>query len=237
MPLSIVTPTRGRWYWLAKQAEALAPQLAPDDTWIIAVDNDRPDQETVQHINDLLGYQRLIWLTLTYPQRRVPRGCVNRARNAATAMAPADDAIVEVDDHDILEPNALDDIRGALKAGDYVFANFHQQALIDVPSGGRMLETWPDVTHRYYKGAFADRTIEAIGVRAFKRWLWTKLGGWSKSVWPGGDYDFAYRAEQAAARIVCLNTPLCTVMNDADSLSGEYRSKAPNEQQAEKAAA
>jgi hypothetical protein len=114
MPLSIVTPTRGRWYWLAKQAEALAPQMAGDDTWIIAIDNDQPDPDALQQISDLIGYQRLVWVTLAYPQRRVPAGCVNRARNAATAMAPADDAIVEVDDHDILEPDALFCIRGAL---------------------------------------------------------------------------------------------------------------------------
>jgi hypothetical protein len=111
-----------------------------------------------------------------------------------------------------------------------VFAPFRQQALIDVPSGGRMLETWPDEKHQYYRGAFADNAIKAIGVRAFKRWLWTKLGGWSKTVWPCGDYDFAYRAEKIGARIACLNTPLCTVMNDADSLSAAYRGRAPEPQ-------
>jgi hypothetical protein len=91
------------------------------------------------------------------------------------------------------------------------------------PRATDQLEPWPDVEHRYEPGGFERREIDALGVRAFKRWLWTTLGGWAVNVWPGGDYHFALRAERIGAKIICLEQPLCTVTIEAESLSAENR--------------
>ena len=270
MPLSLVTPTRRRWHWLRRQARAIAGQLAPDDRWIIAVDNDRPDNKVLGDIARLVPAEQITWLHAAYTRPAPPVACVNRLRNAATALAPAGHDIVEVDDHDLLAPYALAEIRAALSAGyDYVFGWQHQQAVISVGNGlravplvdglravplvdglravpgptdglsighsrngtesvpyrriGTQIEVWPDVQHRYLRGAFARREIDAIGIRAFKRWLWTTLGGWATHVWPGGDYHFARRAESIGANIICIEQPLCTVTIEPESLSATNR--------------
>jgi hypothetical protein len=252
--LALITPTRRRWHWLRQQARALAGQLSPNDRWIIAVDNDRPDKTIVGDIARLIPAEQLLWLHCAYARPTPPMACVNRLRNAATALAPAGADLVEVDDHDLLEPFALAEIRAALAAGyDYVFGQYHQQALIEsslslrervrvragetanrslipatlTPALSRRereyIEPWPDIEHRYEPGGFERREIDAIGVRAFKRWLWTKLGGWATNVWPGGDYHFALRAERIGAKIICLEQPLCTVTIEPESLSAENR--------------
>jgi hypothetical protein len=238
------------------QASAIAGQLGPDDRWIIAVDNDQLDKNVVGEIARMIPSDQLIWLHCAYARPNPPVACVNRLRNAATALAPPRHDIVEVDDHDLLAPYALAEIRTALAAGyDYVFGWHHQQAVVDAPvsvgnalcgvpqgndgsSTGKSrnategvpyrrapshIAPWPEVQHRYQRGAFERREIDAIGVRAFKRWLWTKLGGWATNVWPGGDYHFALRAESIGAKIVCLEQPLCTVTIEAESISAANR--------------
>ena len=224
MPLALITPTRRRWNWLTQQAEAIAPQLRDDDRWIIAIDNDVPEPGAVERITRMVGEGRLVWLDCSYARPVPPVACVNHLRNAATALAPPEADIVEVDDHDLLTPYALSEIRAALEAGyDYVFGWQHQQALIEGPNGKSYVECWPDVCHAYEPGGFERREIDAIGVRGFTRWLWDRLGGWDARVWPGGDHFFALRAERIAARIVCLEQFLCTVLIDPQGLSGQYR--------------
>ncbi len=239
MPLALITPTRRRWHWLARQAKILAEQLDPADRWIVVCDDDRPPANVWEEIEDHLGHQRLVLVCLRYARPIPPAACVNRARNVGAAMAPADYNIVEVDDHDLLEPFALSQIRHALEAGyEYVFGDFHQQALIELSDGRAVLEAWPDVKHDYRPGGFARHEIEAIGVRAIQRSLWERLGGWRNDVWPCADYDFAQRAEADGAQIVCLEQPLCTVTVEAESLSAEYRggSKEKGESEKEKVA-
>jgi hypothetical protein len=223
--LALITPTRRRWQWMTRQAEIIAGQLDRDDRWIVVADADQPPQDMWNEIDQQIGAERLVLVCLNYLHPMPPVACVNRARNVGAALAPAGYDLVEVDDHDLLEPFALSEIRRASEAGyDYVFGNFHQQALLVDPSGRRaFLEPWPDVTHDYRPGGFATREIEAIGLRAIRRALWERLGGWSDKVWPGGDFDFAERAERAGARIACLETPLCTVTVEPESLSGKYR--------------
>ncbi|HET6880426.1 MAG TPA: hypothetical protein VFI31_09740, partial [Pirellulales bacterium] len=153
MSLSLITPTRRRWHWLREQARAIAGQLAPLDRWIIAVDNDRPDKTVVGDVARLIPAEQIIWLHVAYTRPEPPVGCVNRLRNAATALAPIGHDIVEVDDHDILAPYALSEIRTALAAGyDYVFGWYHQQAVVEAPPSS--LSLWERV--RVRAGEIAD---------------------------------------------------------------------------------
>jgi hypothetical protein len=222
--LAVITPTRRRWHCLSEQANRLASQLHADDHWLIGTDNDRPPAHIRATIERLIGQERLMWIECRYARPNPPVACVNRLRNATTALAPSTAGIVELDDHDLLEPYALSEIRAALAAGyDYVFGWHYQQAVVDLPDGQTAIERWPDVCHHYSPGGFKRGEIDAIGVRAFTRELWNELGGWSTAIWPGGDYDFALRAERAGARIACIEQPLATVTIEAESLSAEFR--------------
>lgn len=232
MSLAIVTPTRQRMHALYEQAVRLAPQLKDDDCWIIIVDADQfPYGKLFEGIVNMIGEQRLYWCCLHYLRSSVPVARVNYAHNAGVAMAPAGFDIVEVDDHDQIEPNALELIRSAFDDGaDYVFGGYHQRSFIyGHPSGRVMVEPWVDVTRTYSPGGFVrnDLGSDGIGLRAIRRTLWDRLGGWSLSVWPQADKDFALRAEYAGANIRCLPDFLCTVSIDADSLSGQFRGVNP----------
>jgi hypothetical protein len=222
--LALITPTRCRWQWLTHQADIVAAQLDHDDRWIVVCDGEGPPADAWGEIEGRIGRERLVLLSLGYARQVPPAGCVNRARNAGAALAPPGYDLVEIDDHDLLETSALERIRQAFAAGaDYVFGNFHQQALVELPDGRAVLEAWPDVKHDYRPGDFTRHEIEAIGVRAIRRLLWDRLGGWSSTVWPCADYEFAQRAEAAGARIVCLDEPLCTVTIDPESMAASYR--------------
>ena len=230
MSLAIITPTRRRWHWLARQAAALAPQLRDDDRWVIVVDNDQPDERAIDRITPLVGAERVLWALLSYSRPHVPAGCVNRCHNIGVALAADDADVAEFDDHDLAEPHALDEIRLALANGyDYVFGAYRQQAVLVGPQGREYLETWPDVRHAYARGGFERGEIDAIGPRGIRRSLWNSLGGWDAKAWPCGDRDFAVRAERAGAAIVCLDLPLATVAIEPDSLSAVYRGQAPQE--------
>lgn len=217
---------------LYEQAVRLAPQMHPEDCWVVVVDNDVPPQgKLFDQINGMIGAERLHWVLLQYLRQSVPVACVNHARNVGGAMAPAGFDIVEVDDHDLLENDALEQIREAFDNGaDYVYGGYHQRTFIyGHPSGKIMVEPWVDVIRSYSPGGFErnDLGSDGIGPRAIRRSLWDNLGGWSLDVWPQADKDFALRAERSGAQIHCIEKPLCTVTIDADSLSGEYRGVNP----------
>lgn len=230
MNLALITPTRNRWYWLTEQAKRIAAQLGQDDCWVIVIDQDNVPPKVVEQLNELVGVERLYWALLCYARQNPPVARISYAHNVGVAMAPPGHAIVEVDDHDLLEPGALDAVREALDRGvDYVFGCYHQQAIIDGPGGRTFVEPWPDVQREYPVDGFARDALgtDGIALRAIRRTLWDRLGGWKLDVWPCADKDFAVRAERLGASIECLPQFLCTVTVEPDSLSANYRGVNP----------
>lgn len=229
-PLAIILPTIGRWPWLAGftnetgQLQRLADQMDCDDRLILILDS--PDDDPPAKFFEALeavGSRRTALVSLAYDRPKPPTGCVNRAHNAGVALAPESHDILELDDHDLLADGALAAIKQALADGaDYVYGWHARQAIIDGPRGEAYLERWPDVLGDYAPGAFLRREVEAINPRAFTRRLWDQLGGWRTDAWPGGDYDFATRAEASGAKIVCIQQVLCTATIDPAGISGSY---------------
>lgn len=222
--LTVVTPTRSRWSWLANQAERLSKQLGPNDRWIVVVDNDEPNDDSLELVGELCGD----WLNLILihsGQEEDHRNGVTRAYNVGVALSPQDTAIVDVDDHDLLEPMALSHIRMALEAGaHYVFGNAYQQAIIPAPDGvSRLLETWPDMTRVYSPGDFAAGKISVLGPRAYSSAVRRIIGPWRDGDWPTPDMGFARRVEEAWLHIACLPVFLSTITIDPDSISGQWR--------------
>lgn len=224
MSLAIITPTRARWHWLARQAAALAPQLSPDDRWIIGVDNDELDERYTDRIRELIGDRLLVWAHFCYERPEPPVGIVNRLRNALVSFAPLEANLVELDDDDILSPYALAEIRHGFDAGyDYVFGWHKTVAMIESPNGEVVLEPWPDYRPRYQAGAFGRGDCQPCGVRAIRRDLWNWLGGWNVNIWPEGNMDFCLRAEAAGAAVLCVEKPMCEVCINLDGISTKYR--------------
>lgn len=216
--LAILTPTRGRWDQLLEQAQTLKPQLGHDDLWIIGCDRSADEDAAIQ-IAFMIEPRQNCWIHFDY----LHESNVNRLRNALAAFAPPTHDIVELDDHDTIAPHALSEIRHALEAGyDYVFGWHRQVVAIEQPDGSLQDEVWPTVERDYTPGAFARHEYDAIGLRAIRRSLWDKLGGWGTR-FPGGHYDLAQRAEALGARIVCLQTSLCAVRVEPEhSICGLY---------------
>lgn len=206
--LAIVTPTRGRWPHLIEQAHALAPQLGHDDLWIIGCDCSF-DGDAASKIAFIIEPRQTCWLRFDY----CDIGCaVDRLANSLAAFAPPDLHIVEIDDHDRIEPYALSEIRHAFDAGyDYVFGWHGQRVQIEQPDGTFAWEQWPTVKRQYTPGAFARREFDALGLRAVRRSLWDRLGGRDSRKFPLADYDMALQAEASGASIVCLQRALCCV--------------------------
>ncbi len=197
VPLSIVIPTRKRLQFLKMQVKVLGKQMKQGDELIVVVDCDEIDEDLMLLLARCTPRHKVLHL---HYLRESEEFCVNFARNAGTAMVSRGCAVCEIDDHDIALPNCLDNLRAALAAGaDYVFGDSSMQAIIE-HEARRLLETWPDVRHHYEPGGFRREEIAFIGVRAFSMELWQSLRGWSRDVWPGGDFDFASRAEAAGAR-------------------------------------
>ena len=232
MNLAIVTPTRNRWQWLAQQAQRIAPQLGRDDLWIIVADNDAPPQGFEEALTEMIGGERLVFCLLGYRRYEPPFARVNYAHNVGASLAPAEHAIVEIDDHDLIEPDALPAVRKSLDEGaDYVCGWYKQDALITGPRGGRYIEPWPNAKPTYELGAFGSGTAGdcGAGLRAIRRCIWNELGGWDTNVWPSADRDLAIRAEAIGVRIVCLPQFLCTVLIDPDGISATYKGGFPLE--------
>lgn len=224
MNLAVTTPTRDRWQWLAMQAGRLLPQLGERDQWIIVADVDPFPADLGEQMVREFG-SRLTVVELSYARSHPPFGRVNRARNVAAAMAECGAAIVELDDHDLIEPGALDAIREAIDAGaDYVFGDVRQQALVDCPDGRTLIETWPDVHRGYVPGRLDECIVDGLGVRAISRLAWDAVGGWNPAAWPGGDRDMATRIEGFGLRVVHLPQLLCIITHDPDGVTAKYAS-------------
>lgn len=225
--LAIVLPTRRRRHWLVMQLRVLSQQLKDGDTLVLVIDCDELDGDIMEAVNQI-PHGNVVLMHLHYDHSN-DFACVNRIRNAGAAMAPPGSAIVEVDDHDILKPDALERIRKELDDGAaYVFANCDLQAILKAPGGRLLVEPWPTVQHNYSLGAFCRNEVSVIGTRAIARHVWDAEGGWNPQVFPGGDFDLAQRIEINAPSFVrCLDDPLCTVTTEPDSISGTNRGESP----------
>ncbi len=206
------------------QVRAISPQLKEHDHVVLVIDADEVDPDVVYLMHERIGRSRITLIHLDYPREHA-HGRVNIARNIGAAAAPRDAAIVDVDDHDILRPYALGMIRSKLDEGAaYVFGNFGVQAIIDIPGGRQMVETWPNHIVEYTAGAFGRGDIDGIGPRASRRDVWEQLRGWKPRVWPGGDFDYAKRVElEYPAGVVHIPELLATVTVDPDSLMANER--------------
>jgi len=194
--LDVVTVTFNRPEAIKAQGARLGPQLSPADRWIVVDDAPNKPAPFSDLAHSLEHPEAFMGVRLSYV-RNGRTGTVNQAREAGCRLARPDAWIVEVDDHDIVEPDALAAVRDAICRGAVFVYGDVQWCTED----GRLGRTFrkPD----YHPYLFRDEMCPAEGVRAFPKWLYEAAGGyrWSgepglhKNEFPAGDYALYTRME------------------------------------------
>lgn len=193
--LDFVTPTYNRQDDLLKQAELLAQQMGPNDRWIVVNDAGSMPDQIAAMLGAIVGYDRIFFVGLSYRRENV-MGTVNRARHVACSLARTCAWIVELDDHDFLEPGAIDHVRQAIAAG----AMFVYGDTIPCDDMGRQsVNQKPDYTPWLLRQSHCP----CEGVRAFPQFLYALSGGYrfygefavNQNEFPAGDYGLFLRLE------------------------------------------
>ena len=109
-----VVATADRPDWMRRQIQAVLPQLAPDEKMVVVFDGDQASANVLTP--DFKADSRLHFVTLL--ERRGP----DTARRIGNALVPPSAVILEVDDHDIVTPDCLEEVRRAFDAEDIVAA-------------------------------------------------------------------------------------------------------------------
>ncbi len=236
--LDVVTPTWARPQSLLEQAQRLTPMLGPQDRWIV-VDDASPQPVDVRELwmcfseeqrNRTAGEEPgpsggpLLYVGLTYCKDGHPAETVNRARAVGCSMARRDAWIVELDDHDVIQPETLDAIRQNIAAGYVFLYGDHRPIGPDGMVGDLMIQ--PD----YTPYLFRDSAAHAFGVRAFPKVLYDAAGGYrwdgvlgqyEGNEAPGGDYCLQIRMEKVCEGLgwARIPIPLCYAQKCPDSLT------------------
>jgi len=208
-PLWVVIATRDRPSELAEQLARLererASLRARRVEVVVSDDGSCPPVEI----------PRRSWLRLV--RSETSRG-PNMARDAGARLSPPDAVIVELDDHDLLEPGALAELDRAFRAG--AFLAFGD--CLRVNSRGDLAPVGPVFQKgKYVPWRLRDEGALHVGVRAYRRALYDEVGGYRAEEFPGGDYALMLRMEARlrGRKIVSIPRPLCRVVTCASGIS------------------
>lgn len=198
--LDFVTPTANRHADLLMQAKALGPQLAAHDRWIVVDDASAGGAIQPGALVEFLPCkaESILFVALSYAKGDAV-GTVNRARHAGCSLARPESWIVEIDDHDLVLPGAIDAVRQAILAGA-VFVYGDCQWIGPDGEPGEIFRK-PD----YTSWLLRDGLCPCEGVRAYPARLYSLVGGyrWHGEIgvggneFPAGDYGLFMRIEEA----------------------------------------
>lgn len=139
--------------------------------------------------------------------RTARRMGTSAARNLGVSLSPPDALIVEVDDHDYVEPGAVDAVLDAF-ADRAVHAVYGDE----VRGQSRIVIEKPD----YRPGLFRWERPYTTGLRAYRKSLWLRVGGYRVDEFPAGDYGFFLRAELALKDRGIKRIPKVLVWTNSD---------------------
>ncbi len=227
--IDVVTPTCNRHKQLTAQAEKLGPQLRANDRWIIVDDASQTVPNWRTDIVTRLGNADQILIhCLTYVKGD-DKSTVNRARSIGCNAARANAWIVEVDDHDLIEPGTLETIRGTICRGAvFIYGDF-------IATAEHTDRRQTMNKENYTPMMFRDQACQSEGIRAFPAWLYHVVGGYrwrgpiglNGNEFPGGDYGLFVRMELFCDGQAFIRLPvvLCTVIRTQDSIGIRYGTK------------
>ncbi len=163
----------------------------------------------------------------------------NLARDAAIRLSPPRAVIVEIDDHDLIEPGALRAVDRAFRAGAWLaYGDFLRVNSRGEPAP-RDARTRKGPYRRY---RFREEGALHVGLRAYRRCLYDEVGGYRPEEFPAGDYALMLRMESRlkGRRIVAIPRVLCRATTSVGGISVrlaeeqrrralEYRRSIPDE--------
>ncbi len=205
-----VIATRGRPQWLARQLDALCPQLRGDEHVVVVADGDAEAARLAAARDGVLCVP-------------LAEGVgIYRARRIGIALVPAEAVVCEIDDHDIAEPGLLDALRAAF-ADARTVAAYCDVYVADPERRVRAERRKPDGRR------FAEAGQLGYGMRAYRRWVYDCVGGYPTEYEAAGDYALMVRIEATFAsdgiggRIVHIPECLVTVTQDHTGYSERHR--------------
>lgn len=221
--LAIVTVTRHRRDDLREQSIRLSKQIGHRDHWIVVRDCD--EHNDGEEIGCFLPPHKTLEVSLEY-ERRLD-GSVNMARHAGCSMAFRNQWIIEVDDHDWIEPGCLDAVRQAICQG----AGFIYGDCLYFDEAGNQTDTYIKADYSPY--LLRDGGCPCEGVRAFPKLAYELVGGYrwhgerntvGGNEFPGGDYGLFMRIEQLYEGTGFVRVPktLCRCVKGPSGITGKY---------------
>jgi len=216
-PLWIVIPTHDRHEALAEQVGRLIRQargLGRRRATVVVADDcsDPPVRCGGRRPGAIPGDRHVRVVRL--PRRSGP----NVARDRAITLSPRNAVVVEVDDHDLVEPGALAELCRIFDEGAWLAWG----DCLRVNSRGEPAARAPVLAKGEYR-PFRLREEGAlhVGVRAYRRRLYDEVGGYRAEEFPAGDYALMLRMESrlGGRRIVCVPKVLCRLVTCASGIS------------------
>ena len=204
-----VIASRKRPDWLTKQLAVLLPQLQGPEKIVIVADGCKATESAVTAVND----KRLVLLPL---RRQVGS---DRARRAANAFVPTNAVVAELDDHDIVEPELLAELRACFEDPEALFA-YCDAWITDLAGRFKKENIKQDGTSAVLRGA-------CWGLRAYRRWACDMIGGRPLDFWPanGMALGCAIQFLGGPESVRHINKFLITIMTTPDSVSIEHKAE------------
>ncbi len=220
-PLFVVTPTKGgRAEDLDRTLASLCFEAPPGVAICVVLDgpNDHGTTErVVKWWEERLRGSRNTPNVQLRVSRHSARHGVNRSRMKAIQEAPANAVIVEVDDHDVPEPGALNKVREVFlnKSIRALYADYYIADARDRLVRRKRLES-------YWDGLFL-KVCPSNGLRAYRKSLYVAVGGYREHEYPAGDYflwlRFAAYLEDVPKAFAFVPEPLSRFKMCSDSIS------------------
>jgi len=203
-----VIASRGRPSELCEQLKRLTAQLHEGECVVLVADADAPTAK--------VGAQFAPKVRVVPLAQRVG---VDDARKVGNAFVPSDAVVCEIDDHDWVEPELLQEVRAAF-GEDSVFLAYCDVWHTDPNHTIRKLREKPT------RGRFCDTgNVFGWGMRAYRKWVYDAVGGYPTEHFPANDYELMCRIEQFGGE-ECkrhIRRPLVTVIQDSNGVSAQHK--------------
>ena len=204
-----VIPTRERPEQIVAQISRLLPQLADGERLFVVVDG---DPETAgKLVGVFTGNPHLTVIALTDPMG------VDAARRVGTAFVPDDGIVVELDDHDPIEPTLLQEVRAAF-ADRQVKITYCDCWMTDPEFRVKTLREKAE-------GQFREHGNLGLGMRAYRKWIYDAVGGYPLDYFPANDLALLCMMDQLTdfAGRKRIAKPLVKVILDSRGISATHK--------------
>lgn len=179
---SVVVPFYNRDEMVFECVESIVLN-APVDCEVIVVDDGSDDPTVIPRLQ--AAYPSIICL-------RLPENAgVSVARNRGNSVATGS-VIIDVDSDDVVIEGAIQSVVDAIEDGaDYVYG--------DVLKSGADGAEYEVVRPDWKPNLLLSRGCFVTGMKAYRKVLWQRVGGFDESLRSAVDLDFALKAEEAGA--------------------------------------